>query len=132
MPIKGASLLLNGVVSATGGTAKSFTELGETIRNGVKVADLSEIDSRIRPSIVCVNRPAPMTSGVYTGKDKRTARLVIPKILADGSIAYNLREIRIEDHPETTAAEKTVLNSYAAQLLCDTDFQNFFLYGTTA
>lgn len=132
MPIKGATLLLGGTVSATGGTSKSFTELGETIRNGVKVGDLSEVDSRIRPTIVCVNRPAPMSGGVYTGKDKKTVRLVIPKLLADGSLTYNLREVRIEDHPETTAAEKNNLNSYTAQILSDTDFQNFLLYGTTA
>lgn len=132
MPIKGAQLLSGATVSASGGTAKTFTELGETIKNGTKVGDLSVVDSRIRPTIVAVNRPASMSLGKYISKDKRTIKLVIPKILADGSLAFNVREVRAEDHPETTDAEKAILNGYTAQLMFDTDFQQFLLYGATA
>lgn len=133
MPIKGASLLKAGVVSATGGTAKSFTEVGETIKNGVKVSDLTITDARLRTTLTCINRPAALNSlGKYISKDKRTLKLVQPKLLVDGAIAFNVREIRIEDHPETTDAEKAELNSYAAQTLCDTDFSQFVLNGATA
>lgn len=132
MPIKGAQLLSGATISATGGTAKTFTELGETIKNGCKVGDLSVTDSRIRPTIVCINRPAAMSLGKYTSKDKRTIKLVQPKLLADGTLAYNVREIRSEDHPESTDAEKNILDGYAAQLMFDGDFTQFRLYGTTA
>lgn len=133
MPIKGATLLMNGTVSTTGGTPKTFTEVGETIKNGVKVADFSVTDSRIRPTISGVNRPAVLNSlGKYISKDKKTIRLVVPRLESDGSVSFPLREIRCEDSASMTDAEKAVLNSYAAQILSDPDFQQFILYGTTA
>lgn len=133
MPISGATLLLGGVVSATGGTSKTFTDVGETIKNGKKVTDLSVADARVRPTITCVNRPAALNSlGKYISKDKKTAKLVWPKLLADGSLGFNVREVRVEDHPETTDAEKANMDSYAAQLLCDVDFQAFIRNGSTS
>lgn len=133
MPIKGATLVTGGTVSTAGGTAKTFTEVGETIKNGVKVADFTVTDSRIRPTIACVNRPATLNSlGKYVSKDKKTIRLVIPRIEADGSVTFPLREIRCEDSPSMTDAEKAVLNGYVAQIMVDPDFQQFILYGTTA
>lgn len=133
MPIKGASLLLDGTVSFSAGTAKSFTEVGETIKNGVKVTDLSVTDGRIRPSITCINRPAVLNNlGVYTSKDKKTVKIVWPKLRADGTISFPLREIRIEDDPEMTEAEKRYLNSYTCQIMADADFQQFVLNGATA
>lgn len=133
MPIKGASLLLGGTITPSAGTAKSFTEVGETIKNGVKVSDLSVTDARLRPTITCINRPAALNSlGVYISKDKRTMKLVWPKLLADGTIKFNVRDIRIEDHPETTDTEKANMNSYSAQLLVDADFQQFVLNGSLA
>lgn len=133
MPIKGASLLLDGTITPSAGTAKSFTEVGETIKNGVKVSDLSVADARLRPTITCINRPASLNGlGVYISKDKRTIKLVWPKLLADGTIKFNIRDIRIEDHPETTETEKRQMNSYAAQLFVDADFQQFILNGSIA
>lgn len=133
MPIKGATLLLGGTVSVTGGTAKTFTEVGETIKNGVKVADFSVTDSRVRPTISCVNRPAVLSSlGRYVSKDKKTVRLVFPRLESDGTVSFPLREIRCEDSASMTDAEKAVLNSYTAQIMSDPDFLQFILYGTTA
>lgn len=133
MPISNATLLLGGVISVTGGTSRTFTEVGETIKNGKKVTDLAVADARIRPTIACVNRPASLNGlGKYISKDKRTGKLVWPKLLTDGSIAFNVREIRAEDHPETTDAEKAIMDSYAAQMLCDADFTQFFRNGSTA
>lgn len=133
MPIKGASLLLGGVITPSAGTAKTFTEVGETIKNGVKVTDLSVTDARLRPTITCINRPATLNSlGIYISKDKRTSKLVWPKQLADGSIKFNVADIRLETHPETTDAEKANMVSYACQMLCDADFQAFVYNGAVA
>lgn len=133
MPIKGGALLLNGTITPSAGTPKTFTEMGETINNGVKVVDLSVTDARLRPTITCINRPAAINSlGKYSSKDKKTIKIVMPKLLADGTLAFPLREIRCEDHPEMTDAEKTALNSYAAQVMVDSDYQAFILYGATA
>lgn len=133
MPIKGATLLLDGTVTPSAGTSKTWTEVGETIKNGVKICDLTVTDSRIRPTITCINRPARLNNlGIYISRDKKTIKLVMPKLLASGVIDFPLREVRIEDHPEMTEAEKRYLNSYMAQILVDTDFQAFVLNGATA
>lgn len=133
MPISGATLLLGGTITPSAGTAKTWTDVGETIKNGKKVTDLSVTDSRVRPTITCINRPAQLNNlGVYVSKDKRTVKLVWPKLLASGAIAFNVREVRIEDHPETTDAEKANLDSYTAQFMCDPDFTNFIRNGSTA
>lgn len=133
MPISNATLLLSGTVATTGGTSKTWTDVGETIKNGKKVSDLTVTDSRIRPTITVVNRPASLNSlGKYISKDKRTSKLVIPKILTDGSLAFNVLEQRFETHPETTDAEKAIMLSYGAQMQSDGDFVPFQTNGTTA
>lgn len=133
MPIKGASLLLSGVLPvATGGTAKTFTEVGETIKNGVKVTDLSVTDARLRPTITCINRPARLVNGKYINRDKKTIKLVMPQLLGDGTIDFPLGEIRLEDHPEMTDAQRDARNSYLGQIFSDADFRNFVLYGVVA
>lgn len=133
MPISGATLSLGGTCSVTGGTSKTFTDVGETIKNGKKVSDLTVADSRVRPSFTCINRPATLNSlGKYISKDKRTVKLVWPKLLADGTIVFNVRELRIEDHPETTDAEKANADSYMAQVLFDSDFNGFVRNGSTS
>lgn len=133
MPISNATLILGGVCAASGGTSKIFTDVGETIKNGKKVSDLTVTDSRVRPTLTCINRPATLNSlGKYVSKDKRTAKLVWPKLLADGSLVFNVRELRIEDHPETTDAEKANMDSYIAQISFDSDFSAFIRNGSTA
>lgn len=125
MPIKGAVMAQSGTCSVTGGTSKTWTEVGETIKNGVKVCDFSASDARLRPTLTAINRPAQLSKGVYISKDKRTVKLVFPKLKADGTISFPLREIRSENDAENTVAEIAMMDSYAAQVLFDTDFQPF-------
>lgn len=133
MAIRNAALTLGGTVSITGGTSKSFTEVGETIANGVKITDLSIADSRLRTTLTCVNRPARLNSlGVYTSKDKKTIKIVRPKLRSDGTISFPLREIRIEDDPEMTDTEKAEMNNLAAQVMFNAGLQQFVLNGATA
>jgi hypothetical protein len=134
MPISNATLSLGGTCSVTGGTLKTFTEAGETIANGKKVVDLSQTDARLRPFIVCTNRPAKTDGrGKFVSKEKHTARLVCPKLRADGSISYPLVEVRFEPDVENTDTERNQMLSYAAQITgIDSDFTSFMLYGTTA
>lgn len=133
MPIRNASLTLGGTISITGGTTKTFTEAGETINNGVKVVDLSITDSRLRTAITATNRPGKLNAaGVYVSKDKKTVKIVWPKLRADGTISFPLREMRAEDDQEMTETEKAQLNSYAAQVFFSPAFQQFILNGATA
>lgn len=133
MPLKGATLVSGATLSGSGGTAKTFTEMGETLNNGVKITDLSVSDARLRPVISAVNRPAKLGSaGVYISRDKRTLKLTFPKILASGVINYSIREIRMEDHPEVTDAEKSIIDGYVAQMMFDADFTSFRNNGSLA
>lgn len=129
MPISGATLLSGATLSATGGTAKTFSTVGETIANGKKVTDLSVADARVRPTVTCINRPSSLSAlGVYS-KAKRTIKLVIPRVNTAGVVQFPLLEIRLEDYPEMSAAEVTALVNYGAQLLFDADFANFIANG---
>lgn len=132
MAISNSTLLSGSTLSAAGGTTKTFTKVGETIPNGIKVTDLSVTDARVRPTITCINRPSSFNSldNSYT-KGKRTAKLVIPKLLASGKIVFPLAELRLEDHPEMTVAEIDALLTFTGQMCFDADFRNFVLYGTT-
>lgn len=133
MPISNSTLSLGGTCSVTGGTSKTFTEAGETITNGKKVVDFSQTDARLRPFVVCVNRPARTNGqGKFISKEKRTWRLVCPKLRADGTISYPLLEIRFEPDVENTDAERNQMLSYGAQGCFDADFSSFMLYGTIA
>lgn len=53
----------------------------------------------------------------------------MPKTLADGSIAYNLIRFDFEINPETTEAEINNLRNMGAQVLSQTDFDDYLLYG---
>ena len=132
MPISNSTLLSGATVSAAGGSSKTFSVVGETIKNGIKVMDTSVTDARLRPTLTCINRPAQMSAGVYISKDKKTMKLVSPKVIASGAIVYNVREVRIEDHPETTDAERDILDGYTAQLMFDSDFTAFRRYGAVS
>lgn len=133
MPLKGATLISGATLSATGGTVKTFTEMGETLRNGIKITDLSVADARLRPVVSAVNRPAKLgPAGVYISRDKRVIKLLFPKILASGAINFSIREIRLEDHPEVTDAEKAIIDGYTAQIMFDADFTAFRNNGSVA
>lgn len=133
MPIKGATLIQAPTLAATGGTTKTFTEMGETLNNGVKVTDLSVSDARLRPVISAVNRPAKLgPAGVYISRDKKTLKFIFPRVLASGALNASIREVRIEDHPEVTDTEKDSMDAYVAQVMFDTDFTQFRRNGSLA
>lgn len=116
-------------IAPTGGTDQTFTETGSNVQNGITVADASVSDFRIRPSIAYKSRqPVPMAGGTWS-KAKRSYVLVIPKILSDGSTAFNLVRCDVEAHPECTAAEVNELRFLGAQILGSAETLNFFQAG---
>lgn len=132
MSLQNASVLNGATLSATGGTALNLVVAGQTIPNGLLLHDTSNTDARLWPSVTCVNRPPTYNQSTDTwSKGKRTVKLVVPKILANGKIGYPLAETRIEDFPEMTTAEKIFLLSIMSQILgIDADFSSFVLTGS--
>lgn len=133
MPINNATILEGCTIAATGGTSKTLEITNARIPGGVQVADFSVSDFRIRPTYTFRSRPAaPLKVGIGFSKSKNTVSITRPKLLANGTYAYPVRRIEIEDHPEMSLAESQALTLLAAQILIDTDFAKFRENGSLA
>lgn len=133
MPINGATLLVGGSVSASGGTSTAFTVNGAEVKGGVQVVDATNTNAITRAMVTLrniKNAVVNATTGKYVGKTKRQGQLVRPKVLPDGSIIFPLIRIELETHPEMTSAEVTALLTEGAQLCIDADFTNFWQIGS--
>lgn len=132
MSVQNASINAGATISATGGTAVSYTPNGVTIPNGIQLIDAAITDYRVRPTLTLRNKlPVLDSLGVYS-KDRKSCLLVEPILLASGKVVFNLIRIEREIHPETPAANALGLNTKGAQLLTDSDFTNFWAAGSIA
>lgn len=134
MPISGMTVLDGSTAQAapTGGAAVTLSEDGVTIANGKHVADASNADFLTRLNATFRNRPPALQSDGTWSKCKRSAMIVQPKELADGSYVFNLVRIEIEYHPESTVTEVATLRYNGSQLLTDPDSDDFIEAGSLA
>lgn len=117
-------------LTVTGGTDVTFKINGQSVSNGVQLHNEGQADFRIRENLTAKNRPpVAQKDGSYT-KGKRQVTLVMPKLLVSGAVTYNLWRGEMEVHPETTAAEMADLKLRGAQLMCDSDFDGFWAFGS--
>jgi hypothetical protein len=114
----------------TGGSSKDYT-VTQRGSNSLIVADLSEVDGRLRRSIdfratrAKVSQNAP---GGYT-QERKEAKLRFPKVLANGNRTENSISINMSSDPEATAAEKLEMQLIAAQILSQAAFQDYLQAG---
>ena len=135
MPISGATLAVGGTVSVAGGTSTAFALVGTEVKGGVQIVDSTNTNAVTRAMITLRNIKTAIVdaiTGKYSGKTKRQAQLVRPKVLAGGSIVFPLIRIELETHPDMSDAEVSALLSEGAQLCIDADFANFWKLGATA
>jgi hypothetical protein len=134
MPISGMTILDDSTAQAapTGGAAATLTEDGVSVPNGKHVADAGNADFLTRLNATFRNRPPALQADGTWSKAKRSAMIVQPKELADGSYVFNLVRIEFEIHPESTAAEKATLRYNGSQLLTDADVDDFINNGSLA
>lgn len=119
-------------MTPTGGADMTFTPNGQSVTNGIAIANAAQTDFRIRENATLKNRlPVLNSLGKYS-KDKKTLVYAEPKILADGSTVFNLIRIEREVHPESTAAEALNLCMMGAQWLTDSDVAAFWSAGSLA
>lgn len=125
MPISGLTLMKDATGgTTTAGTAITLQDDGVEVKNGRHVGDMGD-DFITRTNLTFRTRnPQRNADGTYT-KAKRWGTIVVPKVLADGSISYDLVRIEMEVHPETTAAEQVNLEMLAAQFFTDADLASF-------
>lgn len=134
MAVNNSTILVGGTVSTTGGTSTAFVLNGAQVAGGVQVVDSTSTNAITRASITFRTIKSAVidaVTGLFTGKTKRQAQLVRPKVLASGRVAFPLIRIELETHPEQTDAEISALMSEGAQLLSDADFTQFWKIGAT-
>lgn len=135
MGLLNATLLVGGTVSTAGGTSTAFVPNGATVVGGVQVVDSANSNAVTRASLTfrtVKSAVLDMVTGLFTGKTKRQAQLVRPKVLASGRIVFPLVRIELETHPDMSDAEVSALMSEGAQMLVDTDFTSFWKIGSLA
>lgn len=131
MPINGMIVKKNATSGTTvGGTSMTLSSDGQEVKNGIHVADLAEANFLVRTNLSLRTRnPQKQADGSYS-KGKRFQTWVVPKLISDGTIVYNLVRNEIEAHPETTVAELTNLYMLGAQGYTDVNLQSFLIYGS--
>jgi hypothetical protein len=130
MGLKNMSIATGATLAVTGGTAVVFADDGVTIPNGVHLVVPLDTNYALRRSATAKYRPPVLDKlGVYT-RDKKYISITVPMTLASGKIINNVLRVEREVHPEFTAAEAVDLNKLAAQLLVDTDVDDFWGAGS--
>lgn len=126
MSIATASILKDGTVSATGGTAAPFQSLGSTLQEHKCAFDGDDI--RTRSECVFSTKPPTVKGDAPNGysQARNTAFIKVPLVLDNGSITVNTVQISLARDVETSPAEIQTMLSYAAQVLTDSDFTDFW------
>jgi hypothetical protein len=129
--LKNMSLLTGATVAASAGTAIVFADTGTTIPNGVHLVVPATADYRVRQSSTWKFRAPRISSDGTYSRDSKSVSYNVPLILATGVIVNNVIRVEREVHPELSAAAALDLNKMLAQMLFDTDADNFWTAGST-
>lgn len=112
-------------IAVTGGSAQVYGPDGADVNNGIHVAATAVADFRVRPHATFVNRnPSRRSDGTYT-YGTREARFTEPYLHTDGKVYYVNYTITCRYAPEVPAANQKNARFKAAQLLFDSDVENF-------
>lgn len=127
MAISSASVLKDGTVSTTGGTATSLASLGNTLGqhncyfdDGSEFLAQSNIDFTVKAPKVSATAPNGYTQA------RNTVLIKVPLALDNGSVTVNTVRIDFASDIEMTDAERLTMRVYAAQILSDSDFTEFW------
>lgn len=126
MPINGLSIQTGATsLSVTGGTVQAFAPDGQTVTNGIHVAASAVADFRVRPHISFQNRnPVRKGDGSYT-QGTRLFKLTVPYMDADGVVHYDTYVVERRYSPVIPEANLKSARYMCAQLLFDSDVENF-------
>lgn len=127
MPVNNSALMDSATsCSVTGGSAQTFTNCGNEVKNGKMVEAKAVSDFRLRPTIKVTNRRSVQNNDGTWSKEKREATIVIPRLLDSGAYGYELIRIQKETYPDISTAERLNLKLSGAQLLFDADYTDFW------
>lgn len=129
MSIRLASIPVGATFSPTGGTATSLVLLSSDSSSAKAFIGSSGVTPLTRTEIQFSGKPARTASGTPGGftQGRASAKVVVPKTLANLARTLNTGTIEISIDPETTAAELVALKSALVNLLTDADFDQLWL-----
>lgn len=133
MSILNASVNVDGTVATTGGTATTFISKGTDLGSHDAILnDGSEFAAQTKVSFVTKD-PKVQTSAPngYT-QHRCTAKVLRPLLLDNGNYTMNSVTITFSVDHETTDTEIGSLRVLAAQLIHDSDFDDFWTAGSVA
>lgn len=130
MGLKNMSINIGGSLANTGGTAKVFADDGVTVPNGVHLSVPATADFRVREHATFRYTPPSLQSDGSYSRQGNTFSLTIPKLLASGKYVNNTIRVTADLHPESTATEMLDIRRLAAQMLFDSDTDNFWTAGS--
>lgn len=127
MTIQASSVLVDGTVATTGGTATSVINKGGTLAERRVILDdgsvyVGETRLQFKVSDPVVNSSAP--NGYTQGRSE--VKVLVPLLLDNGKYTTNTIDLKLSVDPETTDAEIQSMLVLGAQLLHDTDFSDFW------
>lgn len=128
MSIKTASVLVDGTVATTGGTATTLIDKGSSTKNNW-VGILNDSSEFLNQTTVTFSIREPrVDSGAPNGYTQARSEVVVhvPLALDNGSYTRNTLRLSVAVDHETTDAEIESILVLGAQLLADSDFSDFF------
>lgn len=129
MSIVNLTLLTGATVNVTGGTSVQFSPDGSEVSRGISVVDSTEADVRTQDKIIFKSTRGSIQQDGSWSKDRRSAKVVAPDLLSDGTQDFPYIEISYVGSPLNTAAKLAALKLYAIQMLSDSELNPFWSTG---
>lgn len=131
MSLESMSVLKDGTVSTTGGTATTAL-LQNRDQAGVTLLIDDGSELLVQPKINFTARSPRESNGAPNGFTQRRAKahLEFPVILDNGNRTINTIKLELAADVEMTDAEIESMLVYAAQVIADSDFSDFWKRGS--
>lgn len=126
MSIGSASILKDGTISVTGGTATAMLATGsnmdqvQAVFDGTSFVDRSSARFSVKPPSAQASAPSGYTQA------RNEVYVKVPITLADGTVVFNTVNVKMSFDVATTAAQKDTVRGIIAQIVADTDFDGFW------
>lgn len=127
MSLSSASILVDGTVATTGGTATTFITKGNTLnQHNLILNDGSEFIAQ--PTVSFTVKEPKVNAGSPNGYTQARCTVVYkkPLLLDNGSYTVNTGKIELSVDHETTDAEIASMLVVLAQLIHDSDYTDFW------
>lgn len=130
MGLQNLQITTGATIAVSGGTAQTFSPDNLEVAGGIHVVDATVSDFRVRPGITFkAKSPTKKSDGTFT-KEIRSGKLVLSYLDSAGIVQYDFVEVTTSLTPGSINLPE--LRKKGAQLLIDSDTDNFFTVGSKA